>query len=142
MGIWDRLGNVVKSYLSDEDVRLFGRGGGHSPGGDPDLDAAFDELNDYLNRKTEGRGAEHRAASGGRSGTSVPEELRPDFAELGLAFGAPADECKAAYKRLLKVHHPDRHAGHAGNFKKATENSARINAAYDRIEQWRRDSGG
>jgi hypothetical protein len=142
MGIWDRLGNVVKSYLNDEDTRIFGRGGGHSPSGDPDLDAAFDELNDYLNRKTEGRGGERRAASGGRGGISVPEALRPDFAELGVECGAPADECKAAYKRLLHIHHPDRHAAHAGNFKKATEKSARINAAYDRIEQWRRDSGG
>jgi curved DNA-binding protein CbpA len=46
-------------------------------------------------------------------------------------------ECKAAYKKLLKLHHPDRHAGHTGNMKKATEKSARINAAYDRIEKWR-----
>jgi len=35
------------------------------------------------------------------------------------------------------VHHPDRHAGHPGNMKKATEKSARINAAHQRIERWR-----
>ncbi|MDR2209856.1 MAG: J domain-containing protein [Spirochaetaceae bacterium] len=63
--------------------------------------------------------------------------MRPDFAELGLPFGAGADECKAAYRRLLKLHHPDRHAGHQGNMEKATKKMAKINAAYDRIEKWR-----
>ena len=150
MGLWDRLGDVIKSYLNDDDARIFGNRGGYSSPGDPDLDAAFDELNDYLNRKTDGGGADgygprsgaEKRSESGRAGKAVPEELRPDFAELGLAFGAPADECKAAYKRLLKIHHPDRHAGHAGNFKKATEKSARINAAHDRIEKWRRNESG
>jgi curved DNA-binding protein CbpA len=67
----------------------------------------------------------------------VPERLRGDFAELALPFGAGADECKAAYKRLLKKHHPDRHAGAEGDLQRATEKSARINAAYERIESWR-----
>jgi DnaJ-class molecular chaperone len=141
MGLLDRLGNVIKSYLNDEDKRIFGSSGGYSSSGDPDLHAAFDELNDYLNwRNTDG---EHNRNERGRhTGKAIPEELQPDFAELGVAFGAPADECKAAYKRLLKIHHPDRHAGHAGNFKKATDKSARINAAYDRIEKWRRNNSG
>jgi curved DNA-binding protein CbpA len=68
----------------------------------------------------------------------MPETLRSDFAELGLPFGASADECKQAYKRLLKQHHPDRHGGHPENMKKATEKAARINAAFDRIERWRK----
>jgi hypothetical protein len=138
MGIWGRLGNVIKSYLHDEDAQLFGNSGGHSVSGDPDLDAAFDEINEYLNQD---RGAGHRPAGSAREGGSgkpVPEELRSDFAELGVEAGASADECKAAYKRLLKIHHPDRHAGHGGNFRKATDKTARINAAYDRIEHWRK----
>jgi curved DNA-binding protein CbpA len=57
---------------------------------------------------------------------------------LGVPFGAGAEECKTAYKNLLKIHHPDRHAGHEGNFKKATERSMKINAAWDRIEKWRK----
>jgi hypothetical protein len=163
VGIFDRLGDVIKSYLNDEDGRIFGASrerDGRS--GDPDLDAAWDEVNDYLKGGASGQGGQRAkvnesrdsGASGagdawgarpGATGPSsrqgaaprVPEELRPDFAELGLAFGASADECKAAYKRLLKLHHPDRHAGHEGNLRKATEKSARINAAYDRIEKWR-----
>ena len=145
MGFWNRLGNVIKSYLDDEDAGLFGGTGRERASGDPDLDAAFEELNDFLGRNS----AKSRADSGEKNANSaggwnedaetraVPEELRPDFAELGLAFGASAGECKAAYKRLLKIHHPDRHARHADNFKKATDRTAKINAAYDRIEKWR-----
>lgn len=185
MGVFDRLGDVIKSYLNDEDEKIFGRSSrGHQRGGDPDLDAAFDELNDFLGgdsagsgggdsggarrdrwrgivdeepegkyRRQDGAGGGAGSAKGGAGGTrgaggaygtagaagqgTPPEALRQDFAELGLSPGASAEECKAAYKRLLKIHHPDRHAGHAGNMKKATEKSARINAAYDRIVRWR-----
>jgi hypothetical protein len=162
MGIFDRLGAVLKSYLNGEDRRIFGpeprRG---MPFSDPDLDAAFDELNDYLGnagrdwgpadgsargREEAGSGSfgqgrgfrENRDAPGRGAPGLPPEELRPDFAELGLPFGASAEDCKSAYKKLLNIHHPDRHAGHAGNFRKATAKSARINAAYDRIEKWRK----
>jgi DnaJ-domain-containing protein 1 len=186
---------VIKSYLNQEDERIFGR----SPRGDPDLEEAEAELDRFLrdegtwtgNRRnggeawsdtgrrnrsaggawsdgkstggggawgdgkttggsgawTDGRtwdraggGTGNREGGGGtRQGTAAgpPEELRPDFAELGLPFGAGAEDCKTAYKRLLKLHHPDRHAGHEGNMKKATEKATRINAAYDRIEKWR-----
>ncbi|MDR2602266.1 MAG: J domain-containing protein [Spirochaetaceae bacterium] len=71
----------------------------------------------------------------------VPKELEADFAELEVPFGADAEICKAAYKRLLKKHHPDRHAGHEGNMRKATAKSARINGAYERIQAWRKKSG-
>jgi DnaJ-domain-containing protein 1 len=150
MGIFGRLEDLIKSYLNNEDGRIFGTGahGGTGGSGDPDLDAAFEELDDYLNRDHSAGGSSEKrgkspgpeAGSGpdrGAGKTAVPEALRPDFAELGLPFGASAEECKSAYKKLLKIHHPDRHAGHPGNFKKATERTARINAAWDRIEKWR-----
>jgi DnaJ-class molecular chaperone len=144
MGIWDRLGNVIKSYLNDEDATPIGKGGGASPFEDPDLGAAFEELNDFLSGKEKAEGeAAYRNGRAGKerasSSRQPPESLRADFAELELPLGASPEECKNAYKRLLKIHHPDRHAGHEGNMKKATEKSARINAAYDRIEKWRRN---
>jgi DnaJ-domain-containing protein 1 len=145
VGILDRLGDVIRSYLNDTGPGPSGR----SPAGkrvDPDLEAAYEELDDFLSGGKAGfaaersaAGKEGRADSGraGSGGTPPPESLRRDFEELGLAFGASADACKAAYKKLLKLHHPDRHAGHEGNMRKATAKSARINAAYDRIERWR-----
>jgi DnaJ-domain-containing protein 1 len=168
MGIFDRLGDVLKSYLNDEDRRIFGRSRDFdAPFGDPDLKAAYEELDELLGHsRRDGSGRNGRAwespgSDGGRAWENAdpgagsagngsrrtsraappPEELRPDFAELGLPFGASAGECKAAYKKLLNIHHPDRHAGHTGNMKKATEKSARINAAYDRIEKWRAGKG-
>jgi curved DNA-binding protein CbpA len=165
MGIFDRLGDVLRSYLNDEEG-IFGRrsegnsGSTRRSSGDPDLEAAFEELDEFLNRgkssfKDGGAASAGRTSAGMRGkaagnrpngaygdasggNRTVPESLKPDFAELGLSPGASAEECKAAYKKLLKLHHPDRHAGHAGNMKKATEKSVRINAAFERIERWRR----
>jgi len=134
MGFFSRLGSVIDSYFHDSDAqpsRVF-------RGADPDLNAAYEELDDFLNRREPRSGGKRPSEDTRSSRVKLPpEELRPDFACLGVPFGASAEDCKAAYKKLLKIHHPDRHAGHEGNFKKATERSAKINAAYDRIEKWR-----
>jgi DnaJ-class molecular chaperone len=139
MGIWSRLGGVINSYISDftEETNSRLKPGNYSRTyNDPDLDAAYEELNDFLNgKKTDsGRGGNDYVFSGKKL---PPEDLRADFECLGVPFGADEQTCKAAYKKLLKVHHPDRHAGHEGNYKKATEKTAKINAACDRIEKWR-----
>jgi curved DNA-binding protein CbpA len=150
VGIFGRLEDLVKSYFYREDIPFSESRSGRRYG-DPDLDSAYEELDEFLNagktkagdfsggnRRVAGNDtAGSRTAHGGTAGNPVPEKLRADFAELGVPFGASAEECKAAYKRLLKKHHPDRHAGHAGNMQKATEKSARLNAAFDRIEKWR-----
>ena len=153
MGIIDRLEDVIKSYLNDEDRGISGKSSKNWRQGytDPDMEAAYEELNDYLRGGSEKKKSSSfdtgnfytRNAQGTQAGgfdrreTLIPESIRQDFAELGLSPKASPEECKAAYKKLLKIHHPDRHAGHPGNMKKATEKSARINAAFDRIERWR-----
>ena len=126
MSIWERLGNVIKSYINDDGERVFRRS---APRGDPDLDAAYEELDDFL------RGEDRQTKTGERART-VPEDIRRAFAELGLTPDAGAEECKEAYKKLLKIHHPDRHTKHAENLKKATEKSARVNAAYELLVEW------
>jgi curved DNA-binding protein CbpA len=150
VGILDRLGDVIRSYLNDAGSGFSGGSSAERRYVDPDLEAAYEELDDFLEgRKADfeakrssagknGRADPRGSVPGGNAGRKTPpESLRNDFAELGLAFGASADACKAAYKKLLKLHHPDRHAGHEGNMRRATAKSARINAAYDRIERWR-----
>ncbi|MDR2798251.1 MAG: J domain-containing protein [Treponema sp.] len=160
MGIIDRLGDVIRSYLNDEaeepweDSFQSRKQNRRQPWEDADMKAAFEELDEYLQRKpgkkegsSFGAGT-FRAQNTARGSTAsefkrhepasaVPESLRQDFAELGVSMGASPEACKAAYKKLLKIHHPDRHAGHPGNMKKATEKSARLNTAFDRIERWR-----
>ena len=149
MGIWDRLGTVINSYLHDfenETTKTFKRNTQSSfnknfTGGDPDLDAAYEELDDFLGGKGE-NGDNKKENAGQAKGNfdrrkrTVPEELKSDFAELGLTPEAGAEECKEAYKKLLKIHHPDRHAKHEGNLKKATDKTKRVNVAYERLMRW------
>jgi DnaJ-domain-containing protein 1 len=122
--------------------------------GDPDLDAAMDELDDYLGQgrtETEAREREEarrRAAeesqrhqkayssSNGYSRSSPPEALLQAYKTLGLSYGIPFPEVKAAYKRLLMQNHPDRNSATPEQMKRSTEISARINAAYHCIETW------
>jgi len=142
MSIWDRLGNVINSYLNDFEKETSGRfrSSNNYRHSDPDLDAAYDELNDFLDDKEPRTEKKHQYSWQDQTATKKlpPQELRADFELLGVAFGANEETCKIAYKKLLKIHHPDRHAGHEGNYKKATEKSTKINAAWDRIEKWRR----
>ncbi|MDR2343594.1 MAG: J domain-containing protein, partial [Spirochaetaceae bacterium] len=108
---------------------------------DADFAQAFEDIEKFLSK---GRGPANTGDTadwGNVHGApqkkqAVPETLGPDFAELGLEFGAGFERCKSAYKRLLKVHHPDRHASHESNMEKATAKSAKINAAYERIRKW------
>jgi len=155
MGIFDRLGNVINSYFNDfsRETNSRFKSSGNYRSNDPDLDAAFEELNEYLNDKKTNSGGKQtenryswRDSEDAKSETAhktkpsgqnlPPQELRADYELLGVPFGADDETCKAAYKKLLKIHHPDRHAGHEGNYKKATERSAKINAAWDRITTW------
>lgn len=138
MGIWDRLGSVIKSYLNDDAKPIMNesRRSRH----DSDYDAAYEELEDFLRgEKSDSRDARSRQKEQGDSYAKkqqVPFELKMDFAELGLEPGATETECKEAYKKLLKIHHPDRHSGDPEKMKKATEKTSRINAAYDRLQKW------
>ncbi|MCL2130497.1 MAG: J domain-containing protein [Treponema sp.] len=133
MGIWERLGTVVKSYLNDDESGTFEKSTSRSSI-DPDLNAAYDELNDFLKGKENREKHEKKEPQ-----KKVPEELCKYFTELGLPPGSSMDECKIAYKKLLKLHHPDRHAGESEKIKKATEKSALLNTAYDQIEKWYRE---
>ncbi len=64
----------------------------------------------------------------------VPPEIIEDFAVLKLLPGMPLSECKAAWKRLLKRHHPDT------DTERPDSESAvivrRINHSYTRIKTW------
>ena len=150
MGIWDRLGSVIKSYFNDDEETVFAnpsKGHASARHGDPDLDAAYDELNDFLNGKEKREKAHGFESKGGKNAAGekqkarpVPANLHKDFEALGLNADAGAEECKEAYKKLLKKYHPDRHAQTPENLIKATQKTAEINAAYDRLEEWFKSS--
>ena len=146
MGIWERFANVLKSYINDGTERVFGEDRPRWGHKDDDYNTAYEELNDYLKgdkakdwdaeseaKNNESEKSKKRETPGKRP---VPAELKKDFAELGLSPGASEDACKEAYKKLLKIHHPDRHTGNPDKIKEATEMAAKINAAYDRLVTW------
>lgn len=83
------------------------------------------------NRFSARQGATHSCAKIG-----VPQELYKDFMRLGLTPGAPLDACKVQQKKLLKKHHPDMNCANAFSVSVATDISASINAAFQRIAQW------
>ncbi len=150
--IFDRLETLLKSLWNQERIPPGStRLGGHRSGSyvDSDLDDAMDELDAFLRNdrgeqerleRERTRRAEETARGGRNNETRARPEpaskLAEDYRTLGLPYGAPMSTVKAAYKRLLKQHHPDRHGESPEAQKKATEHSARINEAYSRIEGW------
>jgi hypothetical protein len=154
--IFDRFERLFRSWVSDGAEDLFGGANaaarGRRTSGDPDFDSAMDELDDFLDRgrtesearereKARGEGEESaRRASGSHTASSrpsgPPQALVQAYRSLGLAYGAPFPEVKAAYKRLLMQNHPDRNSATPEQLKRSTEISVQINAAYHRIETW------
>jgi hypothetical protein len=153
--IFDRFERMFKSWIASDAEDVFG-GPRSSPrtSGDPDVDAAMDELDDFLDRgrtETEARerekarrereeasrrraGGTSSASSAGHSGP--PQALIQAYKTLGLAYGVPFPEVKAAYKRLLMQNHPDRNSATPEQMKRSTDISAQINAAYHCVETW------
>jgi hypothetical protein len=156
--IFDRFERMFMSWVSsaaDDAGEILGKRRSSMRGsGDPDLDAAMDELDDFLDQgrtETEAREREEgrrRAAeearrrqnsyapSGAYSRSGPPEALLQAYRTLGLSYGVTFPEVKAAYKRLLMQNHPDRNSATPEQMKRSTEISAQINAAYHRIETW------
>ncbi len=154
--IFDRLGRLINSFFldggDDDDSPYSGKT--YRQSGDSDFDSAMDELNDFLRpdlteaerrEREEARRAAEEAARSRSSSSGGPSPRRPsgppaglvkDYALFGLPVGTKLEDIKPIYKKILKENHPDRHAGHAGNMKLATEYSAKVNAAYQRIEAW------
>ncbi len=104
---------------------------------DPDLAAAWDELESFLDGDDQPAHGGPSSASG-TTGAGAPhprEPLRADYATLGVAFDAPLNEVKRAYKRLMQAHHPDRFAHDPARQADATRKAALINSAFARIER-------
>jgi DnaJ-domain-containing protein 1 len=154
--IFDRFERLFKSWVAgttDSSEELFGGARSRRTSGDADLDAAMDELDDYLDmgrtesearerarvRREREEASRRASASFSRSGgpSPPPAALVQAYRSLGLAYGTPFPEVKAAYKRLLMQNHPDRNSATPEQLKRSTEISALLNAAYQRIETWK-----
>lgn len=118
---YDRLGDLLKDRLnSDEDP--------------------FEAWNPHEGKTRSAGGRRTRTApqkpKSAEERIPVPQELIEDFLTLGQLSGVSAETCKAAWKRLIKLNHPDRFAGKTEESIKATAKSIRITEAYRRIARW------
>lgn len=159
--IFDRLGTILRSFMNDDEPFSECRSGERpfsnpASSGDPFLDEAMEELDAFLNddrereerlrrereerAEREYRGGQDRSSGGQGFRTNERAKLAAAYKVLGLAPTAGFDEVRASYKRLLKLHHPDRHGADPEAQKRATEVCARINDAYRIIETWK-DTG-
>jgi DnaJ-domain-containing protein 1 len=145
MDMLDRIAALLRALFGDAGStgRPAGAGGSRPGSGsstrpaDPDLAAAWDELNGYL-------GAD---ASGGRRGESArggspPESLRADFANLEVPFGADGETVRRSYKRLVLHYHPDRHGGDPEKLRVATEITKKVNESFERIRSFQERNAG
>ena len=135
--IFDRLGNLLKSILQEnEDDGP--RPSRNTKFSDPDLQDAWDELDDFMKTGNDAGESQRRADFREMPGKpGIPQELTKDFQLLGVAHTAEMQEIAKAYKKLLSKHHPDRHASDPEAFARATENAKRISASFQRIKQYK-----
>lgn len=57
------------------------------------------------------------------------------FDTLSLPYGAPWEDVKKRYRKLMREYHPDKHSQTLEDEKKATEKTQQITAAYELIQQ-------
>ncbi|MFW5737661.1 MAG: J domain-containing protein [Spirochaetota bacterium] len=128
MDIFDRLGNLIRTIIDDED-------GPHPSGArfdDPDEAAAWDELEAYMNSGASGEAPSFEAPDRG----GMPESLRRDFRNLEVPAGAPLPDVRRAYKRLMAAYHPDRHSSDREKLRTATEITKKLNQSFQRIRTY------
>ncbi len=131
MSLLDRIGESIKNFL-DGEKEGFARVNRSSH--DHDYQEALDELEDFL---ASGKSkASPTSQPKPAPEKPIPPEVIRAFKELGLKPDASEGKYRETYKNLLKRHHPDRHANHAGNLKKATEKTARLNEANAVLAKW------
>ena len=130
--IFDRLGNLLKSVLQEEPDRDSEK----TSFADPDLQDAWDELDDFM-RTGEAPGSnETKEHVEPPPAPSIPAELKKDYQIFKARFGAPLGEVAKSYKALLRRHHPDRHATNPADFAKATEITKQLTSSFRRIRRY------
>ncbi|MEM7674920.1 MAG: J domain-containing protein [Myxococcota bacterium] len=73
----------------------------------------------------------HASSAETTAASSFPAKIQRYYANLELPVGAAADEVKAAYRRLMRRYHPDRHANDPKRAQVATQVAQELRTAYD-----------
>ncbi|MGA2975603.1 MAG: J domain-containing protein [Spirochaetia bacterium] len=131
-GFIDRLADFLRSLLgSDGEPSRGGAQGAESAHfRDPDLQDAWEELDDYMRT---GKSDPKRNRESPRARRPVDESLRQDYANLEVPFGADIETVRKSYKTLILKYHPDKFAGDPQKQKVALEITKKINESFERI---------
>jgi DnaJ-domain-containing protein 1 len=138
-GFTDRLAEFLRSILGsdgiDGNATAQPRSRASERFADPDLQEAWNELDDYMNtgRKTPRESARERARSPGGARQQPDESLRPDYVNLEVPFGADAETVRRSYKTLMMRYHPDTFAGNPEKQRVALEITKKINQSFEKI---------
>ena len=151
MSLFERLAKVAKNELGEaarrietsakqliEDVRAEPEPAVEPESADPELsEAEMEAIREQVRREeaeryARGGGPTPRASTFGAGPTSEAEaRIGRFYANLELPVGASAAEVKAAYRRLMRRYHPDKHVNDPHAAQVAHELTHRLRTAYD-----------
>ena len=131
----DRFAEFLRSLFSDEPgtANRRAQGGQETRFRDPDVQSAWEELDEFMGGAKKETGSGPREKESRRPARPVDESLRADYANLEVPFGADMASVMKSYKSLILKYHPDKHAGDPEKQKIALDITKRINQSYERI---------
>jgi DnaJ-domain-containing protein 1 len=135
-GFIDRLAGILRSLFSDDGTAPRGgrdAGAARQRPHDPDLQAAQEELDEFMRTGSSSRGQERARRASPPPRQPVDETLRQDYANLEVPFGSDIETVRRSYKKLMLKYHPDKHAGDAEKQKLALEITKKVNESFERI---------
>ena len=121
MDVWQRLDRLVRSWLAAPDE------GDAAP-------EAWEELEAFLRREHFADSSRDAESSSGP--WPPPLQIRQALADLEVAVGASPEEIRSAYRRQLKLYHPDRFGHNAEQARRAVEVTHRLTVAYQTLRDY------
>lgn len=147
--IFGRVSDFMRDLFNGDDIFS------DRPSSDPDLQEAWQELEQFLSTGTtdsktgnSGGKSQYQTGSGYSSARQNQQEmhshlteLKKDYQTLEVPFLAHIDTVRTSYKRLLRAYHPDRFSNDPDKLQVATEVSSRITSAFTRIKEFEKRRG-
>lgn len=137
--LFDRLSSLIRSLVQEESTPHARRPA------DPDVAAAMDELDAFLKtgRTPEPEPQPRRGPrqEGPRATSTphadVPEDVVKAYRSFELAPSASMEQVRLAYRKLMRVYHPDKHTGDLEKQRIATEITQRLTESFMKIREYR-----
>ena len=134
--LFDRLSSLIRSLMQDQESTTYRP----SRSGDPDLDQAMDELDEFLKTGQDAEPEEPPRQSQARSRPrgEVPEDIVQAYRNLELTPSATMEQVRESYRRLMRTYHPDKHTDDAEKQRIATEITQKITESFMKIRDFRK----